>query len=68
MDIIPVFLDIFLRFFEHDKKYGFLIVYRMATTAIEVSMERGAECGSSQRCLTSVGNHDASRACAADAR
>jgi hypothetical protein len=26
MDIIPVFLDIFLRFFEHDKKHGFLIV------------------------------------------
>ena len=28
MDIIPVFLNSFLRHFEHDKKYGFLIVYR----------------------------------------
>jgi hypothetical protein len=27
VDIIPVFLDIFPRFFEHDKKHGFLIVY-----------------------------------------
>jgi hypothetical protein len=26
MDIIPVVLDSFLRFFEHDKKHGFLIV------------------------------------------
>jgi hypothetical protein len=26
VDIIPVFLDSFLRFFEHDKKHGFLIV------------------------------------------
>ena len=26
MDIIPVFLDSFLRHFEHDKKHGFLIV------------------------------------------
>jgi hypothetical protein len=26
VDIIPVFLDNFLRFFEHDKKHGFLIV------------------------------------------
>ena len=26
MDIIPVFLDNFLRHFEHDKKHGFLIV------------------------------------------
>jgi hypothetical protein len=26
VDIIPVFLDTFLHFFEHDKKHGFLIV------------------------------------------
>ena len=26
MDIIPVFLDHFMHFFEHDKKHGFSIV------------------------------------------
>lgn len=39
MDIIPVFLDIFLRFFEHDKKHGFLIVCEVAL--ILKAVERG---------------------------